>query len=57
MNRDTVFELTRVLQYPEFRLDQPDQHELLGDYLPFTEDWPEPDELIERPAALNPPLP
>lgn len=42
VNRDTVLELTCVLQYPKFRLDQRDQHELLGDYLPFTEDSPEP---------------
>ncbi len=41
-NRDTVLELTRVLEYPKFHLDRRDQHELLGDYLPFSEDWPEP---------------
>ncbi len=33
----TVQELVRVLAYPKFRLSQPDQDELLADYLPFTE--------------------
>jgi len=42
VNRDTVLELTRVLQYPKFHLEESDQHELLGEYLPFAEDWPEP---------------
>lgn len=42
VNRDTVLELTRVLEYPKFHLDRRDQHELLGDYLPLAEDWAEP---------------
>lgn len=33
----TVQELVRVLAYPKFRLSQPDQDELLADYLPYTE--------------------
>ena len=33
----TVQELVRVLAYPKFRLSQPEQNELLADYLPYTE--------------------
>lgn len=33
----TVQELIRVLAYPKFKLSAADQHELLADYLPFTE--------------------
>ena len=33
----TVQELVRVLAYPKFRLSQPEQEELLADYLPHTE--------------------
>lgn len=38
----TVRELMRVLHYPRFRLGEKDRHDLLGQYLPFTEDWPHP---------------
>ena len=30
-------ELTRVLAYPKFKLSADEQHELLGDYLPYAE--------------------
>jgi putative PIN family toxin of toxin-antitoxin system len=33
----TVQELLRVLAYPKFRLSTDEQHELLGDFLPFVE--------------------
>jgi putative PIN family toxin of toxin-antitoxin system len=33
----TVQELVRVLAYPKFRLSQPDQDELLADYLPYAQ--------------------
>ena len=33
----TAAELTRVLAYPKFKLGAEEQHELLGDYLPFAE--------------------
>ena len=33
----TVQELVRVLAYPKFRLSEPEQNELLADYLPYTE--------------------
>ena len=33
----TAQELVRVLAYPKFRLTQAEQHELLADYLPYTQ--------------------
>ncbi len=33
----SVQELVRVLGYPKFKLDGPQQHELLADYLPYTQ--------------------
>ena len=33
----TAAELTRVLAYPKFKLRADEQHELLGDYLPYVE--------------------
>ncbi|MGH8213502.1 MAG: putative toxin-antitoxin system toxin component, PIN family [Rhodanobacteraceae bacterium] len=36
-SRDTVSELIRVLAYPKFKLAHEEQHELLSDYLPWTE--------------------
>ena len=33
----TVQELVRVLAYPKFRLSQPEQNELLADYLHYTD--------------------
>lgn len=37
LSRATAAELVRVLNYPKFRLSPDDQHELLGEYLPFCE--------------------
>lgn len=37
VNKHTVAELLRVLEYPKFRLDSAERMELLGDYLPFCE--------------------
>ena len=33
----TAAELARVLAYPKFKLSADEQHELLGDYLPYAE--------------------
>jgi putative PIN family toxin of toxin-antitoxin system len=38
----TAQELIRVLAYPKFRLSPAEQHELLGDYLPFARTVPIP---------------
>ena len=35
VSKATVGELIRVLSYPKFKLDPQEQHELLGDYLPW----------------------
>lgn len=37
VSEETVRELVRVLRYPKFRLSEPDQHELLADYLPWAQ--------------------
>lgn len=37
VSRATVAELIRVLAYPKFKLPMADQHELLADYLPWTQ--------------------
>lgn len=37
VSRDTVSELIRVLTYPKFKLVQEEQHDLLADYLPWTQ--------------------
>ena len=36
-SHSSVREITRVLQYPKFKLSQNDIHELLADYLPYCE--------------------
>lgn len=38
----TAAELTRVLAYPKFKLSADEQHELLGDYLPYAEEVSRP---------------
>ena len=38
----TLRELVRVLGYPKFQLSGPERMELLGDYVPFLELFPEP---------------
>lgn len=37
VNKETVGELLRVLEYPKFRLESAERMELLGEYLPFCE--------------------
>jgi uncharacterized protein len=37
LSRTTAAELTRVLEYPKFKLTQDDRRELLADYLPYCE--------------------
>lgn len=37
VSRDTAAELIRVLAYPKFKLTPDQQHDLLADYLPWTE--------------------
>ncbi len=37
VNTITAAELIRVLAYPKFKLDADQQHDLLADYLPWTE--------------------
>ena len=37
ISRETAAELIRVLAYPKFRLTAGEQHDLLADYLPWTE--------------------
>jgi len=42
VSRATVQELVRVLEYPKFALSREDREELLADFLPFAEVFPEP---------------
>ena len=37
VSRDTASELIRVLGYPKFKLTPEEQHDLLADYLPWTQ--------------------
>ncbi len=37
VSRETAAELIRVLAYPKFRLSAEEQHDLLADYLPWSE--------------------
>lgn len=37
ISRATAAELVRVLAYPKFKLTRDEQHELLADYLPWTQ--------------------
>lgn len=37
LSHDTAAELVRVLGYPKFKLSAEEQHDLLADYLPWTE--------------------
>lgn len=45
-SRETVGELTRVLNYSKFQLSTEDRHELLAEYLPFCE-------IVEPDSALD----
>jgi putative PIN family toxin of toxin-antitoxin system len=44
VSRATVEELVNALAYPKFKLSEEDRNEILGDYLPYTEQ-------VEAPAA------
>jgi putative PIN family toxin of toxin-antitoxin system len=50
----TAQELMRTLAYPKFRLDPSDQHELLGDYLPYASAVQVPLKLPEIPRCRDP---
>ncbi len=42
VNRSTVRELLQILTYPKFKLQPADRHELLAEYLPYTERFDTP---------------
>jgi len=53
-SRDTVVELIRVLSYPKFKLTPDQQHDLLADYLPWTETARMPTQPPKVPACRDP---
>jgi putative PIN family toxin of toxin-antitoxin system len=53
-SRDTVVELIRVLAYPKFKLTPDQQHDLLADYLPWTETTRMPTQPPKVPACRDP---
>jgi putative PIN family toxin of toxin-antitoxin system len=53
-SRATATELIRVLAYPKFKLTPDQQHDLLADYLPWTETVRMPARLPETPACRDP---
>lgn len=53
-SHDTASELIRVLAYPKFRLTGEEQHELLADYLPWTESVRIPDPPPKTPHCRDP---
>lgn len=53
-SRVTAAELVRVLAYPKFRLSAAEQHELLGDYLPWVEAVPLTGPAPPTPACRDP---
>jgi putative PIN family toxin of toxin-antitoxin system len=54
VSRDTASELIRVLTYPKFRLTPEQQHDLLADYLPWTQAARIPDPLPKTPRCRDP---
>lgn len=54
VNTDTAQELIRVLAYPKFRLSQPDQQQLLADYLPYTQTISVPESAPAVPECRDP---
>ena len=54
VSRDTVAELIRVLAYPKFKLAADEQHDLLADYLPWTETFRVPDPPPRTPPCRDP---
>lgn len=53
-SRATVAELIRVLAYPKFKLTSDEQHDLLADYLPWTETFRIPDPPPRTPPCRDP---
>ena len=53
-SRDTASELIRVLAYPKFKLTHEEQHELLADYLPWTETVRVPEPPPKTPRCRDP---
>ena len=54
VSRDTAAELIRVLAYPKFKLTADEQHDLLADYLPWTETFHIPDPPPRTPPCRDP---
>ena len=54
MSRDTVVELIYVLAYPKLKLTPDQQHDLLADYLPWTETTRMPTQPPKVPACRDP---
>jgi putative PIN family toxin of toxin-antitoxin system len=54
VSRDTAVELIRVLAYPKFKLTPDQQHDLLADYLPWTETTRMPTKPPKVPACRDP---
>lgn len=54
LSRDTASELTRVLDYPKFKLSRDEQHDLLADYLPWAKTFRIPNSPPKVPACRDP---
>lgn len=54
ISQPTAAELIRVLAYPKFKLAPEEQHDLLADYLPWTEIFRVPDVPPKTPACRDP---
>lgn len=53
VSRDTASELIRVLAYPKFKLCPDEQHDLLADYLPWTQAVRVPDPAPRTPLCRD----
>ncbi|MDO1528570.1 putative toxin-antitoxin system toxin component, PIN family [Fulvimonas sp. R45] len=54
VSRATAAELIRVLAYPRFKLTPDEQHDLLADYLPWTEAFRIPESPPRTPPCRDP---
>lgn len=54
VSRDTAAELIRVLAYPKFKLTPHERHDLLADYLPWTQAARMPSRQPKTPACRDP---
>lgn len=54
VSRDTVSELIRVLAYPKFKLMADEQHDLLADYMPWTQVVRVPSPAPKTPPCRDP---